>query len=163
LIRLLEAERAAEGAYAANGDRARAADTRRWATWCAERGVCPLPATPEDVAAYLREHRGTRAPATVARWASTIAFRHRQAALPDPTKSEVVRLALRAIRRAPAVVARELGADASRGEHVGGQGNAAGRPAGQRQALALRARTARRRRAAASGRPARHRHAARRP
>ncbi len=140
LRRLLESEQAGQGAYAANGDRARVADTRRWLSWCAERGLCPLPAAPGEVAAYLREHATTCRPATIARWASTIAFRHRQAGLPDPTKAEPVRLALRAIRRgAVAGAARPEAPDSGESEASAVRG-----PAGQRQALALREATVRR-------------------
>lgn len=146
LRRLVEAEQAADGAYAANGNRARAADTRRWAAWCAARGVCPLPATPADVALYLRAHAATHRPATIARWAVTIAFRHRQVGLADPTKAEPVRLALRAIRRGEAASART---DDAWADDVPAGRSAAGtegpgqssRPSAreQRQALGLRA------------------------
>lgn len=140
LQRLLESEQAGQGAYAANGDRARVADTRRWVAWCAERELCPLPATPGDVATYLREHAVTCRPATIARWASTIAFRHRQTGLPDPTKTEPVRLALRAIRRGAVAAVRLDAPDAGEPEEAG-----AGRgPGGQRQALAIREATVRR-------------------
>lgn len=145
LQRLLEAEQAGQGAFAANGDRARLADTRRWAAWCAEQGVCPLPAPPGDVATYLRAHATTCRPATIARWASTIAFRHRQAGVPDPTKTEPVRLALRAIRRGAAA-----GAPRAPGTSVDARDGAPPdldppTPAGgQRQALALREATVRR-------------------
>jgi integrase len=145
LRRLLEAEQAGQGAYAANGDRARFADTRRWMTWCAERRVCPLPAAPGDVATFLREHAATCRPATLARWASTIAFRHRQAGVADPTKTEPVRLALRAIRRSAAAgvgPAAATSADESAAASPGAE--RASLPGGQRQALALRQATVRR-------------------
>lgn len=152
LRRLLEAEQAGQGAYAANGDRARVADTRRWVAWCAERGCCPLPASPGDVATYLREHAATCRPATLARWASTIAFRHRQADVADPTKTEPVRLALRAIRRGAAGVSEaRTRAGTPKGGTAGADDSQSAPsiqspPTGgaQRQALALREATVRR-------------------
>jgi integrase len=149
LRRLLEAEQAGQGAYAANGDRARLADTRRWISWCAERGICPLPAAPGDVASYLREHAATCRPATLARWASTLAFRHRQAGVADPTKTEPVRLALRAIRRGAAIADAPTSHATTSHERPASSGTRAGASgargaSGQRQALALREATVRR-------------------
>jgi site-specific recombinase XerD len=98
--RLLAYSSAAGGAFAANTERAIRADLRRWRAWCAERGAAPLAAEPAAVAAFVDAMAEQRAPATVRRYLATIAHLHRAAELPDPTKAQAVRLALRRMHRA---------------------------------------------------------------
>ena len=91
--------RAAAGAFANATERALASDTRIWATWCAEHGHTPLPAVPDAVAAFVRDVGVTKKPATIARYLASLAHLHRVADLPSPTGDNVVRLALRSLRR----------------------------------------------------------------
>jgi site-specific recombinase XerD len=97
--RLLAYSSAAHGAFAANTGRAIRADFRRWRAWCAERGARVLPADPADVARFVDAMAEERAPATIRRYLATLAHLHRAAELPDPTKAQRVRLALRRMHR----------------------------------------------------------------
>jgi len=103
-----------------------AADFARFVTWCEKYGASPLPAAPEVVAHYLADladtplrpfrcaHEGaarrpracrgcrraaTYTPATITRRASAIAAAHTAAGLESPTRANVVREALKGIRR----------------------------------------------------------------
>lgn len=73
---------------------------RQWERWCRGRGIQPLPAPPEAVAAFLAE----RAEAgihfsTLDCYCSGIAHRHRQEGLADPTADFLVRRVRRELRR----------------------------------------------------------------
>lgn len=92
--------RAADGALAANTVRALRADLAVWQAWCAARGLTPVPATPEAVAAFVDDRAGERAPATVRRYVASVATLHRAAEVPDPTKAAAVRFALKRLARA---------------------------------------------------------------
>ena len=81
-------------ATAANTRRAYESDVRHFQRWG---GV--IPATDELVARYLADHAGVLAIATLARRLVAIRSAHIGRGLVDPTKSELVRLVLRGIRR----------------------------------------------------------------
>jgi site-specific recombinase XerD len=92
---------------ATNTVRAYRADWRAWLAWCLTQGRTALPADPLDVAVYLAtaadaivEGRWRYAPATLDRKAAAIAAVHAAGGLPSPTRTDVVRLTLRGIRRA---------------------------------------------------------------
>ncbi len=73
---------------------------RQWERWCRGRGIGPLPAPPEALAAFLAE----RAEAglhfsTLDAYCSGIAYRHRQEGLADPTADFLVRRVRRGLRR----------------------------------------------------------------
>ena len=89
---------AAKGAFSANTERALASDTRLWTAWCSDNGYSPLPAGPEAVAAFIKAMADKRKPATIARYLSSLAHMHRAANLADPTKTNEVTLAMRALR-----------------------------------------------------------------
>lgn len=122
LARLARHAWAVEGAFAPNTLRALRADLGQWSAWCASRGVPPLPAAPDHVASYVDARGAERAVATVRRYLASIAFLHRAAELPDPTKANVVRLAVRRL-------ARRRGTRQRQAAPFGGQ--AAGAVAGQ--------------------------------
>ncbi|NUS42258.1 MAG: site-specific integrase [Mycobacteriaceae bacterium] len=96
----------------ANTLRAYRSDWLAWAAWCADDDRRALPADPVDVAVYLAAAAdATRAaadgstrwafsPATLDRKAAAIAAVHAAQGLTAPTRSDVVRLTLRGIRRA---------------------------------------------------------------
>lgn len=101
LVERLEAyARAADGAFANNTVRALGADSRIFAAWCRANGRAMLPASPETVAAFIDAQANLKAPATVARYRSSIAALHRAAGLPNPCMDERVRLAIRRMNRA---------------------------------------------------------------
>jgi site-specific recombinase XerD len=101
LVERLEAyARRAAGAYAQNTVRAIRADLRVWQAWCATVDAPTIPADPTHVAAFVDTMAEFRAPATIRRYLASLAFVHRAAELPDPTRAEVVRLAVRRMARA---------------------------------------------------------------
>jgi len=59
-----------------------------------------IPASPEQIAAYLATHANTLAIATLQRRLVSIAKAHTMRGHPDPVKSDLVKLAMRGIRRA---------------------------------------------------------------
>ena len=80
---------------------------RQWERWCQGRGLQPIPASPEALAAFLAE----RAEAgltfgTLDGYCSGIAHRHHQQGLPDPTADVVVRRVRRGQRRIMGVAPR---------------------------------------------------------
>jgi hypothetical protein len=96
ITRRLEAHaQAARGAVADQTRRALASDSRIWSAWCAERNISALPAEPTAVVAFVE----LKSPATVRRYIATIAHMHRAATLADPTKAEIVRLAVKRLVR----------------------------------------------------------------
>ncbi|WP_433274017.1 site-specific integrase [Actinosynnema sp. CS-041913] len=94
-------------AQSPNTLRAYRSDWVGWAAWCAEEGRQALPADPVDVAVYLAvAARSVKAdgspafsPSTLERKAAAIAAVHAAGGLSSPTRSDVVRLTLRGIRR----------------------------------------------------------------
>ncbi|MEU4803867.1 site-specific integrase [Actinosynnema sp. NPDC023587] len=94
-------------AQSPNTLRAYRSDWVAWAAWCDREGRQALPADPVDVAVYLAvAARGVKpdgspafSPSTLERKAAAIAAVHAAGGLPSPTRSDVVRLTLRGIRR----------------------------------------------------------------
>ena len=87
------------GAFSTNTERALRSDLAIYAAWCAERGERVLPASPETVAAFVDAMAEVRAPATVRRYAASIAKVHREIGCGKILKSPAVRLALRRMHR----------------------------------------------------------------
>jgi len=99
--RLAHYERAAAGAFAENTARAIRSDLRILAEWCGASGhSAEMPIAPETVAAFIDAMAERRKPATVARYAASINHLHRAAGLVPPGGAELVRLALRRMKRA---------------------------------------------------------------
>jgi integrase len=94
-------------AQSANTLRAYRSDWVGWAAWCEAEGRTALPADPVDVAVYLAVAADTTkpdgspafGPSTLERKAAAIAAVHAAGGLPSPTRSDVVRLTLRGVRR----------------------------------------------------------------
>jgi integrase len=73
---------------------------RSWETWCRRRGLLPLPADPDALAAYLTERAETGlCNGTLDGDCAAIAHRHRQEGFGDPTAVAVVRRVRRGLRR----------------------------------------------------------------
>ena len=97
--RLEEYARAARGALSSNTERALRADLEVFANWCVERNVCVLPATAQDIAAFVDDMAVTRAPATVRRYVASIAAAHKAAGKGRVTSNPLVKLALQRMHR----------------------------------------------------------------
>lgn len=98
--RLAEHARQARDAFADETVRALRNDIRLFSGWCADYGAEPMPAAPNTVAAFVDAMGEIRAPASVRRYVASVASIHRAAGVADPTKAEVVRLALKRMARA---------------------------------------------------------------
>lgn len=99
----LDAERitvAVEAELAATTRETYACGWRQWERWCSGRGIDPLPAPPEAVAAFLAERAEAGVHfSTLDCYCSGIAHRHRQEGLADPTADFLVRRVRRGLRR----------------------------------------------------------------
>jgi integrase len=67
-----------------------------------------IPATEEMVASYLSQHAETHKAATLERWKISISKAHSTQRLTDPTKSELVKLTLKGIRRTHGTAQRRV-------------------------------------------------------
>ncbi|MEU7144145.1 site-specific integrase [Nocardia sp. NPDC046473] len=96
-----------EASQSANTLRAYRTDWIAWSAWCSAETRQAMPADPLDVAVYLAAAADARrdtgewafSAATLERKSAAIAAVHAANGLPSPTRSDVVRLTLRGIRR----------------------------------------------------------------
>ena len=101
----LASERAAAGTYARlakadNTRRAYRAGVRAWCAWCARHGLTPLPASGDDVAAFLAGERGRGlSPNTIELRRAAIRYLHRAAGCPVPTDDVCVSETMAGITR----------------------------------------------------------------
>lgn len=121
---------AAARAWSANSRRAFLADLSVWRDWCQRARVNVAEATPQHVVAFLQrcsqpwlvdpdgrvrihadgsrvKNPDLRAVATLARYLVNIATAYRWAGLPSPTQSELVKLEMKALRRARGTAQRQ--------------------------------------------------------
>jgi site-specific recombinase XerD len=75
------------------------ADWRHFCAWCESRGLHPLPAAAEAVAAYIAECAGHLKVGSIQRRLNAIAEAHKAARLESPTHSGLVRNTTKGIRR----------------------------------------------------------------
>lgn len=81
------ARRYADASRAVSTQRAYESDWRRFAAWCAARGLATLPADPRVVAVFLAaEAEAGSAPLTIGRRLAAIGWMHRRAGLQPPQK-----------------------------------------------------------------------------
>lgn len=88
-----------EQAFSKNTMKAIRADSKKFSEWCVERGFSPLPTEPETLRAYVDWGAEKYKPATVRRHLASIGHLHRAAELLDPTKENVVKLAVKRMNR----------------------------------------------------------------
>jgi integrase len=74
-------------------------DWRDFCGWSRSRGLSPLPAVPETVAAYIAECAGRLKPGSIHRRLNAIAEAHKAAGLGSPTHSPIVANTMKGIRR----------------------------------------------------------------
>ena len=89
----------ARGAFSTNTERALRNDTAVFAAWCGESNATAFPAMPETVVQFVDAMSDSRKPATIRRYLASLSHQHRAAELPDPTKTNVVRLAIKRSER----------------------------------------------------------------
>ena len=89
----------AEDAMAPNTMRAIKSDVRAFVRWCSQKQLVPLPAAAETVAEYMRTIAPRYAVASLERHRASISWIHRAIEKEDPTRSELVRLAIKGAAR----------------------------------------------------------------
>src|SRR4051794_14881039 len=110
LARLQRHARHAQGALAPETERALRKAAVAFTGWATAQGLVALPATPETAAAYVDAlAAGGRKPASIRQAVWAIATLHRAAGLPDPSKAEAVRLALKRMGRSLGIRQRQAG------------------------------------------------------
>lgn len=90
---------AAKGTISDNTERALRSDLGIYAAWCGERGLVAARGSPAAVAAFVCDMATVRAPATVRRYVSSIAFAHRADGNEATVRSVEVRRALQRVHR----------------------------------------------------------------
>lgn len=95
----------ARGAYAGSTEASILKRTRAFATWCAAKGLAPLPATTETIVAFIDEFSTDHAPAYVRAIISAVSHTHTAAGLTDPTKGQNRDKAREVWRRGPVAFA----------------------------------------------------------
>jgi len=75
------------------------ADWREFIAWCELHNLCPLPAAPEAVAAYIAECAGRLKVGSIQRRLNAVAEAHKAVGLESPTSTGMVRNTLKGIRR----------------------------------------------------------------
>ena len=88
-----------EGAYAETTLRAYRSDFEIFAAWCRRCPYDTLPAAPQTISKFIETTMEGSSAATIRRRVTSIGRIHRFLELPDPTKAEHVRLALRRMHR----------------------------------------------------------------
>jgi site-specific recombinase XerD len=89
-----------QGAYSEKTLSGYHSDLLQFQHWCTERGVVWLPASPQDVAAFVDDQARRMSIATVKRRVEAIKFAHRMSDLPSPAGHSEVLLAVRRAGRA---------------------------------------------------------------
>jgi site-specific recombinase XerD len=74
-------------------------DWRAFCAWCEAHGQCPLPASPEAVAAYVAQCAGHLRPGSIQRRLNAIAEAHKAIGAESPTHSGMVRNTFKGVRR----------------------------------------------------------------
>ena len=90
---------AAGGAFSHNTERALRADVQAFEVWCRRHLKAAFPASPDTVAAFVDDMAGSKTPATVRRYVSSIAALHKALRQPNPLDNASVRFALQRMHR----------------------------------------------------------------
>jgi site-specific recombinase XerD len=78
-------------------------DWKDFCRWCDGRGLCPLPATAETIAAYIAECAARLKVGSIQRRLNAIAEAHKVAGLDSPTHQPIVAATIKGIRRTKGV------------------------------------------------------------
>jgi integrase len=91
-----------------------AADLRIFERWCGAQGLCPMPASPATVAAFLADQvQAGMKPSTLGRRLAALKHAHKAAGEDSPTDDERVKAVLNGARRTLGVAPRKLAAATS--------------------------------------------------
>jgi integrase len=74
-------------------------DIRKFNTWCANRDLSNLPCSPETLAEWIADLQGKSSVASIARYVSSVSTVHDLEGYDNPARSELVRLAMKGLRR----------------------------------------------------------------
>ncbi len=96
---LEQAREFARHSKAENTLRGYRADWRDFCGWCEGHGLCPLPALPETVAAYIAECAGRLKVGTIQRRLNAISEAHKAMGVTSPTHTAIVANTMKGIRR----------------------------------------------------------------
>jgi len=96
---LEQAREFARHSKAENTLRGYRADWRDFCQWCEGHNTCPLPATPEAVAAYIADCTGRLKVGSIQRRLNAITEAHKATGLESPTSAGIVRATIKGIRR----------------------------------------------------------------
>ncbi len=105
-----QAREFARQSKAANTLRGYQSDWRDFYAWCEANSICPLPASPEVVAAYLAECAGRLKVGSIQRRLNAIAEAHKAVEVEPPTHSAMVRNTMKGIRRTKGTAANQKAA-----------------------------------------------------
>jgi len=75
-------------------------DWRSFCAWCESQALCPMPAGPETVAAFIAECATTLKVGSIQRRLNAIAEAHKTVGMESPTRASIVTNTLKGIRRA---------------------------------------------------------------
>lgn len=95
---LQEANSYARKAFPKNTERAYRSDWKHFTTWCKEKNLSPLPASPETVAAYITMLAASHKTSSIERRLATISHLHRRMKHPSPSQSYEVQTVWRGIK-----------------------------------------------------------------
>jgi site-specific recombinase XerD len=84
---------------AANTLRGYQSDWRAFCAWCESRALCPVPANPETVAAFIAECASSLKVGSIQRRLNAIAEAHKAVGLESPTHAPIVTNTMKGIRR----------------------------------------------------------------
>ena len=99
LAALEHAREFARQSKAENTLRGYTSDWRDFCAWCESHGLCPLPASPDAVAAYIAQCAGRLKVGSIQRRLNAIAEAHKAVGVESPTHSAIVRNTMKGIRR----------------------------------------------------------------
>lgn len=77
-------------------------DIRKFNTWCDARNRSALPCSPETLAEWIADLQGSSSVASIARYVSSVSTVHDLGGYDNPTRSELVRIAIKGLRRSEA-------------------------------------------------------------
>jgi site-specific recombinase XerD len=90
----------AKEGHAKSTKRAYESDIKRFMSWCDERKLAFLPATPETVSVFIAFEAGQNlSPLTLSRRIAAIRYFHQLQGFPSPTTSEIVKATMKGIKR----------------------------------------------------------------